>query len=189
MYEEKQNDFADKIFISLMDYYQNLVNNHPNNLGGIYRAGTGGPQDYVYMSKNVGATAEGRLAGTPYPSSFSPSLGIKPDGPLSIIKSFTKYDMKKLINGGPLTLELHDSIFINEQGVFKVALLVKSFIELGGHQLQLNSINKDTLLDAQKHPENYSDLIVRVWGWSGYFVELDLCFQNQIISRIEYESI
>ena len=68
----------------------------------------------------------------------------------------------------------------------KTARLVETFIRLGGHQLQLNSINRDRLLDAQKHPENHPDLIVRVWGWSGYFNELDTEYQNHIIRRTEY---
>lgn len=64
-------------------------------------------------------------------------------------------------------------------------MLVKSFIDLGGHQLQLNSVNRDTLLDAQKNPEKYRNLIVRVWGWSGYFVELSKEYQDHIIKRAE----
>ena len=64
-------------------------------------------------------------------------------------------------------------------------MLVKSFMDLGGHQLQLNSVNRDTMLEAQKHPENYKNLIVRVWGWSGYFVELDKEYQDHIIQRME----
>lgn len=56
---------------------------------------------------------------------------------------------------------------------------------MGGHQLQLNTVNYDTLVDAQKHPENYKNLIVRVWGWSGYFVELDKCYQDHIMQRME----
>ena len=64
--------------------------------------------------------------------------------------------------------------------------LVKAFIDLGGHQLQLNAINRETLLDAQKYPEHHKNLIVRVWGWSGYFVDLDIGYQNQIISRTEF---
>lgn len=64
---------------------------------------------------------------------------------------------------------------------------MKIFVELGGQQLQLNSINRDRLLDAQKHPEDYPNLIVRVWGWSGYFNELDVEYQNHIISRTEFQ--
>ena len=67
----------------------------------------------------------------------------------------------------------------------KVAQVVKLFIDRGGHQLQINTINRDQLLDAQAHPEKYRQLIVRVWGWSGYFVELDRPYQDQIIRRAE----
>ena len=90
-----------------------------------------------------------------------------------------------MINGGPLTLGLHDTVFRTEGSGAKGAGLVKSFMELGGHQLQLNSVNRDTMLEAQKHPENYKNLIVRVWGWSGYFVELDKEYQDHIIQRME----
>lgn len=83
-------------------------------------------------------------------------------------------------------MELHDNTFRNEDGVKKVAALVRTFILRGGHQLQLNSVNREVLLDAQKHPENHKNLIVRVWGWSGYFNELDLDYQNHIISRTEF---
>ena len=65
-------------------------------------------------------------------------------------------------------------------------MLVKSFIDLGGHQMQINAINRDTLLDAQAHPEKYPNLIVRVWGWSGYFNELDIDYQNHVIRRTEF---
>ena len=66
-------------------------------------------------------------------------------------------------------------------------MLIRSYIKRGGHQLQLNTLNKDTLLDAKAHPEQHRDLIVRVWGWSGYFVELDECYQDHIIERIKYK--
>lgn len=80
----------------------------------------------------------------------------------------------------------NDSVLRNDIGVEKTAQLVKAYVQLGGHQLQLNSINKERLLDAQKNPEKYPNLIVRVWGWSGYFNELDLEYQNHIIRRCEY---
>ena len=64
--------------------------------------------------------------------------------------------------------------------------MVKSFIERGGHQLQLNAVNRETLLDAQKHPEKHTHLVVRVWGWSAYFVELDKRYQDHVIARQVY---
>jgi pyruvate-formate lyase len=108
---------------------------------------------------------------------------VKVKGPISIIKSFTRPDLKRVINGGPLTLELHDTVFRNDEGIKKVAMLVKSYIDPGGHQLQLNTVNRETLLHAQKHPDQHQNLIVRVWGWSGYFCELSPEYQEQIIAR------
>jgi len=180
------DDYVDSIASALMAAFSKSMNNRPNNRGGICRAGTGSAMEYILSSKNVPATADGRKAFEPYGSSFSPALSTKLDGPLSVIQSFTKYDLSDIINGGPLTLELHDATFRNDEGIRKVALLVKAFIDRGGHQLQLNAINRDRLLDAQKHPEKYPNLIVRVWGWSGYFCELDLQYQDHIIKRTEF---
>ncbi len=89
------------------------------------------------------------------------------------------------MNGGPLTLELHDTVFRNPESIRKVSLLVKSYMDMGGHQLQLNAVNREQLLEAKKRPELYKNLIVRVWGWSGYFVELEEQYQDHIIQRVE----
>ncbi len=180
------DELTNGIMSALLDFYAETVDNVQGSVGGVFRAGTGGSMDYVTMSRGVGATADGRKAGQPYPASFSPSIGVKANGPLSVVQTFTSFDMTKIINGGPLTLEMHDNVFRNDEGIEKVAALVKTFISLGGHELQLNSISRERLLDAQAHPEKYPDLIVRVWGWSGYFNELDVEYQNHVISRTEY---
>ena len=83
-------------------------------------------------------------------------------------------------------MEIHDTVFRNEEGEKKVSALVKTFVHLGGHQLQLNSINRERLLEAQAEPEKYPNLIVRVWGWSGYFCELKKGYQDHIIRRTEF---
>lgn len=180
------DDYADDSAVILMDAFSQNLNNRPNGIGGIWRAGTGSAMEYIFRGEKCPATADGRKSGEPYSSSFSPSLDVKPDGLLSVISSFTKYDMTNIINGGPLTVEVHDTVFRNDIGIKKTAALVKSFIDMGGHQLQINSVNRDTLLDAQKHPEKYPNLIVRVWGWSGYFNELDVKYQNHIIRRCKF---
>lgn len=180
------DDYVDDLASFIMDTFSSNLNNRKNGRGGIYRAGTGSAMEYILSADLVGATADGRKAKEPYSSSFSPSLHVKTLGPLSAVQSFTKYDLTNIANGGPFTIELHDTIFRNEEGLKKVAMLVKTFIDLGGHQIQLNAVNRDILLDAQKHPEKYTNLIVRVWGWSGYFVELDSKYQDHIISRLEY---
>ena len=180
------DDEVDKLASFMTEIFADCLKGRQNRFGGIVRAGTGSAMEYIWSGAKVPATADGRNAGKPFASSFSPSLTAKVSGPLSTIMSFTKFDLTKLVNGGPLTIEIHDTVFRNEEGEKKVAALIKAFFDLGGHQLQINAINRERLLDAQKHPDNYPNLIVRVWGWSGYFNELDKEFQNHIIKRVEF---
>lgn len=156
-----------------------------NDRGGIYRPGTGSAMYYIWHANELPASADGRLKGHPFSANYAPSLDVPVKGPLSVIRSFTTPDLGRVCNGGPLTIEVHDSAFREPDGVEKVAQLVKFFVDRGGHQLQINAINRDTLVDAQKHPDRHRHLIVRVWGWSGYFVELDKPYQDQVIKRVE----
>ena len=182
----QNDDEVDGIATKIMDAYAKECSKHKNSRGGIIRAGTGTAMYYIWWSQDLKATADGRKASEPFSANYSPSLNINMKGVLSVISSFTKPNLINICNGGPLTLEFHDSLFRNEEGCKKVAAMVKTYIKLKGHQLQLNAVNKETLLDAQKHPENHKNLIVRVWGWSGYFNELDLVYQNHIIKRLEF---
>jgi formate C-acetyltransferase len=181
------DDEADNIASELIGAFSSELALHKNERGGIFRGGTGSAMFYLWHAKNEGASADGRKKGEPLSANFSPSLDAGCKSPLSVIKSFTKPDVKKVINGGPLTLELHDTVFRNEDGVEKTAMLVRGFIQRGGHQLQINAVNRDVLIKAKKSPDEYRNLIVRVWGWSGYFVELDEEYQDHIIRRAEYE--
>lgn len=178
-------DEVDEIAVRLLNDFADSWENRINCRGGIYRAGTGSAMYYLWHADELPATPDGRLAKTPFPANYAPSLDVQIAGPISVIKSFTKPDLSRVINGGPLTIELHDSVFRHEDGIQKAAQLVKLFIDRGGHQLQINTINREQLLDAQANPEQYRQLIVRVWGWSGYFVELDRPYQDQIIRRAE----
>ena len=180
------DDRADLLGCFLMERFSAYLNGKPNDKGGVFRAGTGSAMDYIRKARNVGATADGRNAYTPFGSSYSPSPNARLKGPLSNVQSFTKFDLRKICNGGPFTIEIHDTVFRNDEGERKVAQLVKTYIDLGGHQIQINAINRDVLLDAKKNPENYPNLIVRVWGWSGYFTELDTVYQDHVISRMEF---
>ncbi|MDO4575100.1 MAG: pyruvate formate lyase family protein [Planctomycetia bacterium] len=179
------DDEADAIGVELLTDFADSWENRINCRGGIYRAGTGSAMYYIWHANELPASPDGRLEKEPFPANYAPSLNVQVAGPISVVKSFTKPDLSRVINGGPLTIELHDSVFRHEQGISRVASLVKLFVDRGGHQLQINTINRDQLLDAQEHPEQYHHLIVRVWGWSGYFVELDKPYQDQIIKRAE----
>lgn len=180
------DDAVDSKAEFLMDTFCNTLKGRKNCFGGIIRAGTGSAMEYILSAAEVGATADGRLARTPYGSSFSPAITTNLNGVLSVIQSFTKFDMTRIINGGPLTIEIHDNTFRNDYGIEKVAELVRMFVELGGQQLQLNAVNRERLLEAQQHPELHPNLIVRVWGWSGYFNELDKEYQDHIIARTQF---
>lgn len=182
----QDDDYVDNIAMQLLESFDKALIGKVNERGGVYRAGTGTAMYYIFHSCNLPATPDGRNAGEAIPANYSPSLFLKQKGPVSIIKSFSKPDLVKTINGGPLTLEFDDSVFRGEESIRKLAMLVKSFIMYGGHQLQLNAINHEKLIDAKAHPEKYRNLIVRVWGWSGYFVELDEVYQDHIINRTEF---
>lgn len=179
------DDEVDDIAIQLLDWYADALQGKRNDRGGIFRAGTGSAMYYAWRSKETPATPDGRSKGEEFACNYSPSLFTKLEGPVSIIKSFSKPHLVRVSNGGPLTIELHDTLFRNEDSIHKVALFIKSFIDMGGHQMQINAVNQSTLLDAKANPDKHRNLIVRVWGWSGYFVELDEMYQNQIIKRME----
>ncbi|MDR2381861.1 MAG: hypothetical protein LBE08_11965 [Bifidobacteriaceae bacterium] len=176
---------VDSLAARLLEAFADALEPLRNDRGGAFRAGTGSAMYYVSHAAEVGATADGRKAGEFFSANLAPALGVRVAGPLSVIKSFAGLPTKRAINGGPLTIELHSGVFRNESSTDKVAQLVRLFIQLGGHQLQLNALDRQTLLDAQRHPEQHRNLIVRVWGWSAYFVELDRVFQDQIIQRAE----
>jgi len=179
------DDCVDSIAVRLLDDYADALEGKKNDRGGIFRPGTASAMYYIWHSEHAGASADGRDAGEALACNFSPSLFARSPGPVSIIKSFSKPHLSRVVNGGPLTIELHDTMFRDEEAVQKCAMYVKSFMDMGGHQMQINSVNRDRMLDAKKHPENYQNLIVRVWGWSGYFVELDEVYQDHIIKRSE----
>ena len=179
---------VDDLAVWLIDAWADCLAGRKNDRGGVYRPGTGSAMYYIWHANELPASADGRLKGHPFSANYAPSLDVPVKGPLSVIRSFTEPDLGKVCNGGPLTIEVHDSAFREADGVEKVAQLVKFFVDRGGHQLQINAINRETLLDAQKNPELHRHLIVRVWGWSGYFIELDKPFQDQVIKRVELAS-
>ena len=178
--------YVDDISVRLLDMFSNALAGKTNCKGGIYRAGTGSAMYYLWHATEIGASPDGRRKGEAFGTNFSPSLFARINGPISVIKSFSKHHFKNAINGGPLTLEFHCGVFRDIDGIRKVAMLVKSYIVMGGHQLQLNAVNAVAMKDAQEYPEKYPHLVVRIWGWSAYFTELDREYQNHVIARQEY---
>jgi len=180
------NDKADEKATMLLDSFSNCLKGKKNCRGGIFRAGTGSAMYYLWHANEIGASPDGRRKGEPFGTNYSPSLFAKISGPLSVIKSFSKQNFKDYINGGPLTLEFAESMFGDDDSIKKVAMLVKSYIDMGGHQLQLNAVNTKLMRDAQENPEKHRQLVVRIWGWSAYFVELDKEYQDHVMRRQQY---
>ncbi|MEJ2459906.1 MAG: pyruvate formate lyase family protein [Novosphingobium sp.] len=189
------DDDADDLLVELFDRFADacaVVGD--NGRGGRFRPGTGSAMYYVWLAQGhegmreptVGATADGRHRGAFFSSSLAPSPDVQVQGPLSVLQSFGKLDYRRICNGGPLTMELADSLFHGTDAIDKVALFIRAFVRSGCQQMQLNTLNVDTLREAQIHPELHRNLVVRVWGWSGYFCELDESYQNQIIGRHIY---
>ncbi len=192
-----RDQLADEALIFLFDALAEACEKHQDKgLGRNVRPGTGSAMYYVWLAEGhegmrepiVGATADGRKQGDYFSANLAPSPGQRNDSPFAAFESFCKIDYRRIYNGGPVTVELSDSVFINQESLRKVAMLVQTFVKLGGQQLQINSLNADVLLDAREHPERYPNLIVRVWGWSGYFCELAPEYQNHIIDRCLYVS-
>ncbi len=181
------DDYVDAFAAELLDGLADALEGLTNDRGGIFRAGTGSAMFYLWHGNALGASPDGRLKGEEFACNFSPSLHTNLKGPISLIKSFSKGNLERVANGGPLTIELDDSMFRNSESTAKVAQLVKSYMDLGGMQMQLNGVNREMMLDAQENPDKYRNLIVRVWGWSGYFVELDKAYQDHIIRRSELD--
>ena len=182
-----QNDSeTNELACRILKMFCECLRDKVNEWGGMYRAGTGTAMFYLDHANEIGASCDGRRKNEPFSANYSPSLYAKVNSPLSILESFTKPDLVDAMNGGPLTLEFSSSMFDSPESIRKTALFVRAFVKKGGHQLQCNSVNLNDLKDAQLHPEKHPQLIVRIWGWSAYFVELDKEFQDHVIARQEY---
>jgi pyruvate-formate lyase len=190
------DDRADALLVNLFEDFATACEDYGHTpRGGILRPGTGSAMYYIWLASGhegmrepvVAATADGRVSGEPFSANLAPSPGVRVRGPISTLQSFSKIDFHRVCNGGPITMELSDSVFRDPESICKVAMLVRIFTQLGCQQLQLNSLNVETLLDAKAHPEKHKNLIVRVWGWSGYFCELAPEYQDHIIARSLYQ--
>jgi formate C-acetyltransferase len=186
--EEDADTMLRFLFDAFADACESIAD---NGRGGCVRPGSGSAMYYVWLARGhagmrepaVGATADGRHQGDFFSSSLAPAPGTRSHGPLSVLQSFATLNYRRICNGGPITLELSDAVFRDRESIGKVAQLVRQFARLGCQQLQLNTLNAETLRAAKAHPELHRNLIVRVWGWSGYFCELGAEYQDHVIAR------
>lgn len=177
------DDRVDQIAADIVRFYTREVTKHHNADDGPYRARISSALGYVCISQNLGASADGRLARSFYADNLSPQLGADREGPTAIIKSCGKIPYGKCAGGAVLDMKFHPSALKTEESRAKFSALIKTYFALGGEQTQINVLDDRILLDAKAHPENYPDLIVRVWGFSTYFISLPEAYQNHIIAR------
>ncbi len=181
------DDYADQQAVTVFEIYYDAVNGRPSSRGGVHRINMLPTTSHVYFGSVTGATADGRKASTPLSEGISPSQGVDSNGPTLVIKSASKID--HLRTGGTLlNQKFSPSFFEDENSYSCLTSLIRGYFSLDGHHIQFNVVNAETLRDAQKHPELYRDLIVRVAGYSDYFNDLGEDLQNEIILRTEHEN-
>ena len=181
------DDYADSIMQRVYDSLFRTIEGQHSPKGATYHLNMLSTTCHVYFGKKLGATPNGRFALLPESDGTSPSHGADRLGPTAVVKSLAKMDQVK--SGGTLLNQRFlPSVLAGDDGIDALAQLIRTYFRLGGHHMQFNVVDSDTLRDAQKHPENYRDLLVRVAGYSDYFVDLDQYHQEEIISRTAQES-
>ena len=152
---------------------------------GMFSAGLYPVTTNVIFGEMTGATPDGRSSGVPLADGISPVQQMDKNGPTSVLVSVSNIDQVKYPNGTLLNMKFHPTSIQGEEGAAKLSELIQTYFEMGGMEMQINIVSADTLKNAQKKPGDYKDLVVRVAGFSTYFVELHADSQNDLISRTE----
>jgi pyruvate formate-lyase/glycerol dehydratase family glycyl radical enzyme len=181
------DDYADDIMKSIFEAYFEAVDGRPNTKGGHYRINLLPTTVHVYFGNVIGATADGRKAAEPLSEGISPVQGADRLGPTAVVKSVAKMDHVRT-GGTLLNQKFTPHILADEDGIDKLLHLVRAYFKMDGHHVQFNVVSAEILREAQKNPDKYRDLIVRVAGYSDYFVDLSVELQNEIIQRTEHLS-
>ena len=182
------DDYADKYLAKIFDIFYDSVNGRPTAKGGKFRINLLPTTSHVYFGSVIGALPDGRKAGVPLSEGISPVQGADKEGPTAVLKSAAKIDHIRT-GGTLLNQRFAPDFFEDDEAIGKLSSLIRSYFRMDGHHIQFNVVDSSTLRDAQKHPEKYTDLIVRVAGYSDYFNDLGEDLQNEIINRTEHNDL
>ncbi len=182
------DDFVDALMKRVFEAYFASVDGRPTTRGGKFRINLLPTTVHVYFGKVTGATADGRKAGEAVSEGVSPVQGADRKGPTGVIKSLGKMDHVRT-GGTLLNQKFTPQLLADNAGMQGLKNLVRTYFKLMGHHIQFNVVTADLLREAQAHPEKYRDLIVRVAGYSDYFVDCSTELQNEIIRRTEHTEI
>jgi formate C-acetyltransferase len=181
------NDIAEiDAFARMVAYtYTKPLEQYKNPRGGSYQAGLYPVSANVPLGASTGATPDGRLAGTPVADGVSPAAGRDAHGPTAAANSVARLDHYIASNGTLFNQKFHPSALSGRSGLENFVALIRSYFDQKGSHMQFNVVSKETLLDAQKNPEKYQHLVVRVAGYSAHFTTLSKSLQQDIINRTE----
>lgn len=186
------DDYVDQLIVEAYDSYIDEIERYPNTrynrgpIGGIRYAGTSSISANVGQGMSTMATPDGRNAFEPLAEGCSPAHNSDKNGPTALFKSVSKLRTNKITGGVLLNQKMTPQMLSTEENRQKLELLIKTFFNrLHGYHVQYNIVSKETLIDAQKHPEKHKDLIVRVAGYSAFFNVLSKKTQDDIIGRTE----
>ncbi|MFZ2052662.1 MAG: trans-4-hydroxy-L-proline dehydratase [Candidatus Aminicenantales bacterium] len=180
------DDSADSLMKRIFESYFAAIDGRPTYRGGQYRVNLLPTTVHIYFGKVTGATPDGRLAGEPVSEGVSPVQSADRNGPSAVIKSLGKLDHVRT-GGTLLNMKFSPQLLADRTGLTALKDLIRTYFRLMGHHVQFNVVTAETLRDAQKHPEKYRDLVVRVAGYSDYFVDCGVELQNEIIHRTEHQ--
>ena len=182
------DEYADQIAVRVYEDLVKAIDNRPNTRGGRTRLNMLSTTCHNYFGSVCGATPNGRLAHFAISDGTSPAHGSDSHGPTAVIKSLGKLDQTK--SGGTLlNVRFVPNLLSRDEDLKKFASLVRTYFKFGGHHIQFNIVDTNTLIDAQQHPENYRDLLVRVAGYSDYFNDMTEQLQNEIIARTQNDEM
>ncbi len=181
------DDYADAVAQEIFNAYYDLLNGRPNTKGGRYRVNLLPTTVHIYFGSVTGALPDGRRAGAPVSDGISPSQGRDKKGPTAVIKSAAKIDHART-GGTLLNMKFNPQVLEGDEAIDKFVHFIRAYFKLDGHHVQFNVITADTLRQAQEKPEENRDLIVRVAGYSDYFVDIGRELQDEIIARTEQRS-
>jgi pyruvate-formate lyase len=177
---------ADRFTRLAAEIYCQEVAKHRNPRGGRYQPGLYSVTTHVALGLVVGATPDGRRAGTPLSQGVSPAQGRDRQGPTAALRSTARLNHRLVSNGSACNQKLNPTFLQSDKGPETLASLLTGYFQLGGMQLQWNLVDREMLLAAQEHPEDHRDLIVRVSGYSAHFTDLERVVQDELISRMEH---
>jgi pyruvate-formate lyase len=182
------NDVAevDEIAVSVARAFAEECLKHKTPRGGLYWGLMAANVQNVAAGREVGASPDGRLEFEPLSDAASPTFGRDVSGPTAVIHSISKLDYSLHPGGNVINMRFHSSALSGEEGLAALAALVRTCFDLGGIQLQFNTTGADVLREAMERPEDYSDLVVRVSGFSAYFTGLERAVQQDILARTEH---